>query len=266
MATFTNSAIRKSNMSFENKKVVITGASPDFGQTLAILFAQMGAELILSARTLDKVWTTAALVKQVVPFAKVTCFQMNVSRPDDIIEFASDVQQVTDSIDILINNAAYWLDGQLSDASDEQILEAFNSTAIGSTLVTKHLLPLLKQSDEPDVVFINSTASLPGNRHSHCNEAFSAAKAAQSTLADRLRNRLSDTGIRFITVYPPDFDNPSPLSDQDWNKVRQIDSGAMSARNVFNAINFALEQDRICSVDKIIMSNNRPETVLSAGI
>ena len=38
-------------MDFHNKKIVITGASPDFGQTIAILFAKMGAELFLSART-----------------------------------------------------------------------------------------------------------------------------------------------------------------------------------------------------------------------
>jgi short-subunit dehydrogenase len=38
-------------MSFENKKVVITDASPDFGQSLAILMAKMGAELFLSVRT-----------------------------------------------------------------------------------------------------------------------------------------------------------------------------------------------------------------------
>ena len=118
-------------------------------------------------------------------------------------------------------------------------------------------MPLLKKSNCPDVVFINSTASLENNTHATCNEAFSAAKAAQSTFSDRLRNRLKGTGIRFICIYPPNFDNTSPINEQDWNEQRgHDDTRFITARNIFDSIQFSLSQDRICSIDKIILSNN----------
>ncbi|ALU41737.1 MULTISPECIES: SDR family NAD(P)-dependent oxidoreductase [Pseudoalteromonas] len=244
-------------MSFENKKVVITGASPDFGQTLSILFAQMGAELFLSARTLEKVDATAKLVKEVVPDAKISTFQVDVSKPADIEKFAHGVQEVSGEVDILINNASYWLDGHLAQADDTGIVETINSTATGSILMTKHFLPLLKNSKTPDIVFVNSTASLENNTHSTVNEAFSAAKSAQSTFADRLRHRMKGQGVRVISVYPPNFDNPSPLDDEQWNERRShTELKYLTARNVFECIKFALSQDRVCSIDKIILSNN----------
>ncbi|KAF7787225.1 hypothetical protein PRUB_a4401 [Pseudoalteromonas rubra] len=244
-------------MNFENKKVVITGASPDFGQTLSILFAQMGAELFLSARTLEKVNATAKLVREVVPGAKISTFQVNVSNPAEIEKFAHDVREISDDIDILINNASYWLEGHLSDVDDEDIVETINSTATGSILMTKHFLPLLKNSKSPDIIFVNSTASLNNNIHSTANEAFGAAKSAQSTFADRLRQRMKGQGVRVISVYPPNFDNPSPLDDVQWNERRShTQLRYLSARNVFECIKFALSQDRVCSIDKIVLSNN----------
>ena len=244
-------------MSFKNKKIVITGAGRDFGQTLSLQFAKMGAEIFLSARTLAAANRTADLIKEVVPAAKISTFQADIAKPADIAKFAVDVSQMTAEIDILVNNAAYWLEGNISEASDDGIIEAINSTATGSMLITKHFLPLLKNSDGADIVFINSTASLENNTHAICNEAFSAAKAAQSTFSDRLRNRIKGSGMRLTCIYPPDFDNTSSMNVQDWNEQRgHNDTRFLTARNIFDSIKFCLSQDRKCSIDKIILSNN----------
>ncbi|WP_046007392.1 SDR family oxidoreductase [Pseudoalteromonas rubra] len=244
-------------MQFKNKKIVITGASPDFGLTLSILFAQLGAELYLSARTFEKAQATAAQVIEVVPDARVSAFQVDVTRPNEIAQFAEGVAALTDKVDILVNNASLWLSGSLLEVSEDHIVETINSTATGSILMTRKFLPLLQRSDTPDILFINSTASLENNPHSLANEAFSAAKAAQSTFADRLRYRLAGQGVRVISIYPPNFDNPSPLDEARWNESRShTEHMHLTARNVFECIQFALSQDRICSIDKIVMSNN----------
>ena len=244
-------------MNFEGKKVVITGASPDFGQTLSLLFAKMGAQLFLSARTLEKAQLTASLVSKAVPDAKISTFQVDMSKPEQITKFSQDVAAMTNEVDILINNASYWPQGDIFEVGDEDIIETMNSTATGSILITKHFLGLLKNSSTPDIVFINSTASLENNVHATCNEAFSAAKSAQSTFSDRLRHRLAGSGVRFICLYPPNFENVSPLNERDWNEViDHADNRFMSSRNIFECIKFALSQDRKCSIDKIVLSNN----------
>lgn len=118
-------------------------------------------------------------------------------------------------------------------------------------------MPLLKCSNTPDIVFINSTAGLLQHLHPFVNEAFGAAKAPQAAFADRLRNSTKGTGMRVITVYPPHFDNTSPLNEVEWNEWRgHTERRYLTARNVAECVQFALCQDRICSIDKIVLGNN----------
>jgi NAD(P)-dependent dehydrogenase (short-subunit alcohol dehydrogenase family) len=249
-------------MSFSGKKIAITGSGRGFGRTLAVNFARAGAELFLSARNLAKAEETAGLLRELAPQARVHVFQCDVAKPEDIAQFAAAVTTITPSIDILINNASYWLSQGLLEASDADLLEAINSTTTGAILATKHFLPLLTRSSAPDIVFMNGTPGLLRNRHSFANEAFAAAKSGQAAFSDRLRSRFRTTGLRVLTIYPPDFRNTSPLDEAEWERRRdERDERKMTARNIFDCVRFALSQDRICSIDEIVLSNNNGDDV-----
>ena len=243
-------------MEFAAKKIAITGAGREFGQTLAVNFAKLGAELFVTARTTAKARATELIVNSAAADATIHCFAADLRDPKQLRGFAREIADVTGTIDILIHNAAFWLERDFLETDDQDIVDAIATSATGAILVTKHLLPLLKKSEAADMVFLNGTTALPNNRHG-ANEAFSAAKAAQSTFADRMRHRLRKDGIRVLTIYPPDFENTSPLQPEPWTRRR--DSFAdqkLTAGNVFECIRFALSQDRICSVDQIVLSNN----------
>jgi NAD(P)-dependent dehydrogenase (short-subunit alcohol dehydrogenase family) len=243
-------------MEFQGKRIAITGAGRAFGRTLAIEFAKLGAEIFISARTEEKTRDTESLVKQQAPKAIVHCFAVDLLNPKQIGEFALDVGRVTPSIDVLIHNAALWLETDFYETDDELIVDAVNTTATGTILITKHFTNLLKQSGAGDIVFLNGSAALPNSRHG-ANAAFSAAKAAQATFADRIRHELRPNGIRVLTIYPPDFENTVPQNDNEWNYRRdRFADMKLTARNVFECIKFALLQDRICAVDQIVLSNN----------
>lgn len=248
-------------MDLAAKKVVITGCGPDFGRTLSVCFAQLGAELFLSARTLAKAEETARIVRSVAPHAKTHCFQADIAKPADTEAFAHAVLEISASVDVLINNASAWLQGDLAAASDDKIIETINSTFTGAVLTTKHFLPLLQRSQAPDIVFINGTPGLYNARHRTAHDAFAAAKAAQAAFADQLRYRTRGSGLRIMTIVPPNFTNTSPLDEHKWNERRPAgkkEDDYLTARNVFECVRFALQQDRICCIDQIVMSNNSP--------
>jgi NADP-dependent 3-hydroxy acid dehydrogenase YdfG len=246
---------------FTAKKIVITGCGPDFGRTLSVCFARLGCELFLSARTLEKAEETARIVRSVAPDVKTHCFKADIARAADTEALAQAVGEISPSVDVLINNASAWLQGDFTAAGDEQIIEAINSTFTGAVLTTKHFMPLLERSAAPDIVFINGTPSLSDARHRTAHVAFGAAKAAQAAFADRLRYRTRGSGLRVITIVPPNFTNTSPLDEQKWNERRPAgkkEEDCLTARNVFECVRFALQQDRICCIDQIVMSNNSP--------
>lgn len=111
------------------------------------------------------------------------------------------------------------------------------------------------------MVFLNGTTALRNNQRS-INEAFNSAKAAQALFSERLRQRLRESGVRVLTIYPPDFHNTSPLDQAKWEyRCDAFEDRTLTARNVFDCIRFALLRDRICSIDEILLSNNNGRKV-----
>ncbi|WP_028594652.1 SDR family NAD(P)-dependent oxidoreductase [Paenibacillus assamensis] len=237
-------------MELAGKKVVITGAGRGLGQALAISLAKMGAHLFLSARTKDSLNETCRLVEETtgqVPFT----YEVDLRNAEQIRLFAEGVERVSPEIDILINNGAMWLAGELDSVSDEEISDTINSAAVGTTLTTRHFLPLLRRSKGADIVNMISVCGLLNVQHESAHEAFHAAKFAQAGFTDRLRHRLKPEGIRVIGVYPPDFDDVSPV-DSEWSHPRNTrNDQKISNRHVVEAITFALTRDRICSINSI---------------
>lgn len=244
------------NTVFSGKKIVITGASPDFGQILAIRFAQMGAELFLVARTKKKAEETAALVRTHVVSAVIHCYGADLRYPADISSMFTAMEKDTPLIDILINNAGYWLQGDFLAANDLDISQAISSTLSGTILITKAIIPLLNRSKNADIVNISSlSAQIDTTEPAH--EAYTSAKSGMGTFATRLRESLHGSGIRITTVFPPKFLNHTPLKTGDWKEPVDLhDKRYVNDRHVFDAIKLALTQDRICCLSEIYISNN----------
>jgi NAD(P)-dependent dehydrogenase (short-subunit alcohol dehydrogenase family) len=232
-------------MRFEGYRVVVTGAGRGFGRSLAIDLGREGAEVFLSARRFDTAEAVAEEVRQVG--ARAHAFECDIAEAESVREFAEGVGKVADSVDVLVNNGAPYLDtGGFIEATDEQVAETIAAGATGTVLATKHFLPLLQRSDRPDIVTMVSGCGEYGNHRSAAHEAFYAAKAAQAGFTEVLSKRLRPQGVRVISLYPPDFDNPDPLGEE-WNAER--DAGeALSARSVADCVKFAIGQPRDCFI------------------
>jgi NAD(P)-dependent dehydrogenase (short-subunit alcohol dehydrogenase family) len=151
---------------FDNHRVVITAAGRDFGRTLAIRLADLKAEVFLSARSLD----AAERVRDEIRdrgHQRVHAFACDLTNPASIRGFASGIARHTDRVDLLINNGSRWLEGpDLLSATDTDVIDTITSGATGTVLTVKNFLPLLLNSDKPDVVTMVSTCGTAGHHRS----------------------------------------------------------------------------------------------------
>ncbi|MFB6957551.1 SDR family oxidoreductase [Streptomyces sp. NPDC056309] len=234
-------------MRWDNHRVVITAAGRDFGRTLAIRLADLGAEIFLSAREL----TAAQRVRDEIRnrgHQRVHAFACDLTNPASIRDFASSVAEHTDRIDVLINNGSRYLAGpDLLSATDADVVDTITSGATGTVLTTKSFLPLLLNSEIPDVVTMVSACGTPGHHRSDAHDAFYAAKSAQAGFADILSKRLRPQGVRVISLYPPDFDNADPLSEE-WEATPREAKDALTAHSLVECILFAVAQPRDCFI------------------
>ncbi|WP_407840328.1 SDR family oxidoreductase [Streptomyces sp. DSM 116496] len=237
-------------MKFENLRVVVTGASRHFGRALAIGFAHLGAEVYVSARTVELAERTRA---EVMGSARdrIHAFGCDLSRPAEIREFARQVGEHTDRVDLLVNNGARWLDAvDLEDASDDAIVETIESTAGGTVLMVKHFLPLLRSSQRPDIVNMVAVRDAGGSSAAAAHEAFWTAKSAQAGFAEILSQRLRPSGVRVFSLYPPDFSTSDPRF-AEWDGIKTDDAmrdEKLTTQALFECIVYAVEQPRDCFI------------------
>lgn len=91
-------------MRLSGRKIVITGGSRGLGKALARRFAREGANLALCARNGEALKAVADELKEIG--TEVLWKQCDVGNARDVDEFASDVLEKFDFIDVLVNNAS----------------------------------------------------------------------------------------------------------------------------------------------------------------
>jgi Dehydrogenases with different specificities (related to short-chain alcohol dehydrogenases) len=234
-------------MRLDKHRCVITAAGRDFGRTLAIRLADLGAEVFLSARRL----AAAERVRDEIRdrgHQRVHAFACDLTDPSSIRDFATGVTRHTDRVDLLINNGSRWLGGpDLLSATDTDVIDTIASGATGTVLTVKNFLPLLLNSKKPDIVTMISACGTPGHHRSDAHDSFYAAKSAQAGFTDILSKRLRPQGIRVISLYPPDFDNPDPLSEE-WETTPRGSKDTLTAHSLVECILFAVAQPRDCFI------------------
>jgi NAD(P)-dependent dehydrogenase (short-subunit alcohol dehydrogenase family) len=235
-------------MSLNGLRVAVTGGGRDTGRMLASAFAEQGAHVYVGARDEAAAAQTVDLIRRRA-LGGAEAFGCDLASPDSVRRFAAALADRADGLDVLINNGAGYLPGpDLADAADEDIAATISGAAVGAVLLTKHLLPLLRASDRPDIVNLVSACGEVGHHRSTAHPAFYAAKHAQAGFAEILSHRLRAEGIRVISLFPPDF-------VQDGLRTAGSD---LTARSVVDCVLFAVGQPRDCFIREFRFEQRQP--------
>lgn len=131
------------------QRIVITGVTSGFGQQwLYQLDKQSDVEFFVLARNKHKF--ESMLVQQPLK-NRVHFVQCDLMSIDSIHAAADQINQLTDSIDILINNAGHWSD-KIFTPSVDGIESTLAVNHIAPFLLTGRLLPLLAQSKQARII------------------------------------------------------------------------------------------------------------------
>jgi NAD(P)-dependent dehydrogenase (short-subunit alcohol dehydrogenase family) len=242
----------------DGKVAVITGGGRGTGRALALVLADAGCRLVLFGRNDAALAEVASSVEKRGGFRPVT-HECDMGDAAAVERACHSVRNEFPSVDILINNAAAWLDRNIEVADAAAIVDTISSAVTGSILAAKFLLPALRASDGADIVNLVSVSGLPeGAATGLGSEAFVAAKFGQTGFSESLRRSLAASGIRVLAIYPPDFAGTQPDSAEwEMSPGRRDQRDVMTTRDIVETILFALTRPRIVTVSGIVLANNR---------
>ena len=181
----------------DNKVVVISGVGPALGTTLARRCAEAGADLVLAARTVERLDDVA---KQITDMGRrAVAVGTDITDEDQVRNLVDCSVEAYGKVDVLINNAFRVPSMKpLANTSFEHIREAIELTVLGALRLTQGFTPALAQS-KGSVVNVNSMVI----RHSQAKYgAYKMAKSALLAMSQSLATELGEQGIRVNSVVP----------------------------------------------------------------
>lgn len=138
------------------KNVFITGSTDGIGKLAALQFAREGNTVILHGRNSAKLQRTIEEVKQSSQNKAIHGFVADFSDLSSVRNLVSNVSETFPSIDVLINNAGVF---KSSDALNDQKLDVrFVVNYLAPYILTKGMMPLLKNGNSPRIVNLSSAA------------------------------------------------------------------------------------------------------------
>ena len=237
-------------MRISGRKYAITGASRGLGAALAVTMADAGARLVLLARKTETLQATADMIMKRTGQQVVTV-PCDLADPQSSTAAGEHLSREHADLDGLIHNGAMWLPGSLDGLSDIDIQTCIASAAVGSLILTRHLLPNLMARPDADIHTVVSTSGVPNLPLNGASVAFTAAKFAQAGLTQGLSEELAPTQVRVTATYPGDFTDISP-SDPVWG-VPAAPNHRLSNREVVDAILFILNLPPMVTVRSLII-------------
>ena len=194
----------------KGKRVVITGPTSGIGKEIAVQLADLGAELILGCRDLDKGKQTAAEIADRTGSSNVVVMHIDSSSQRSIREFAQEVRKKYRRLDVLINNAGGNRGTLPKIDSVDGIELTFATNVLGYFLLTQELLGLLEKSAPARIVNVASTFASDldlddlqfDRRPFESFKAYAQSKACNRLLTWALARRLDASGVTVNAMAP----------------------------------------------------------------
>ena len=159
------------NMKLENKVVLITGGSRGIGKAIGRLFAQHGAQVIITSKN------GKLLKKTSVEINSSFCIMGNVKNEKDVKQIVTKTIKKFKKIDILINNAGILPEMKpLHKITENEWLDIIDVNLNGAFRFTKEVIPHM-QKNGGSIINIASVAGLKAFENFYA-DGYSAAKAA----------------------------------------------------------------------------------------
>jgi len=205
---------------------LITGASTGIGKDLAYIHAEKGGDLIIIARSEDKL---NKLKKELESKhnIKVKVIAKDLANAEATKEIYDEISKAGVEVEYLINNAGFGGLGKFHERKWEDDLAMINLNIVALTSLTRLFLPDFVKRNSGKILNVSSTASfMPGPLQA----VYYATKAYVTFFSNAIAEELHDTKITVTALLPG-------ATETEFGKLSGMDKTSMfknaaSARGV----------------------------------
>lgn len=187
-------------MNLENKVALITGSTRGIGNSIARLFLENNAKVVICGSTKENAEKAVEKMREELSLTDENIMGIRLNMKD-ASSMKSSVEEVINKwgrIDVLVNNAGITSNVSLLDSTDEQFMEMFQINFFGVVSLTREVVKYMKETGGS----IINTSSMVGNYGARNQSAYASSKFAINGLTKSLAKELGMYNIRVNAVAP----------------------------------------------------------------
>ena len=186
------------NLDLSGKRAIVCGSTSGLGLASAIEIALLGAEVVLVARSEEKL-QQALISLSIAHNQQHKYLVADFEDPKGLKQSIENFLDQGNTVQILVNNTGGPRPGTIEDATPDEFLKAFNAHLICNQILVQAVVPSMKKTGYGRVVNIISTSvrePIPGLAVSN------TIRGAVAAWAKTLANEVGQFGITVNNVLP----------------------------------------------------------------
>jgi NAD(P)-dependent dehydrogenase (short-subunit alcohol dehydrogenase family) len=184
-------------MLLKDKVAVVTGAATGLGFETAKLFFREGAHVV---GTFHEKFEEKKIGDAFGDSERMLYVQTDITRMDEVKNFAAEIGKRFERVDVLVNNAAVDTSGTVEDTSEEEFKRIMDVNVYGMFLVTKYIVPLMKKGKKGgSIINVASSIGLMGMAN---RLAYTTSKGAVVNFTRSMAMDYVDYNIRVNAIAP----------------------------------------------------------------
>lgn len=226
-----------------NKLIVVTGGTKGIGRAIAEKFASQGFDVVVSARNqsdLDAMKRDLQKKFGVAVFVQAA----DMSKKEAVSEFSSFILSLNRTIEVLVNNAGYFIPGELADEKDGTLESMIEANLYSAYYMTRGVVQSMKTSRKGHIFNMCSIASIKAYPN---GGSYAISKFALLGFSKCLREELKQYAIRVTAVMP------GATKTASWEGTDLPDERFMSVEDVAETIFSAYILSQRSVVEEIII-------------
>ena len=228
----------------KGKIALVTGASRGIGKAISLALAGAGATVILSARTIEKLKEVKAEIEK--GGGKAEVIPVDLSKTDDIISLFKDIKDRFGKLDILINNAAIGIFGDMTDLTEEDFDKTFEVNVKSIFTASKQALKMMIPKKSGYIINISSVQGVKAYKQ---QSIYAASKHAVMGISKALAAEVQEHNIRISAILPGGVDTDL-ISDARPDLDRSI---LIKPEDIASTVLYLLSLSDRAMVDQVIV-------------
>jgi short-subunit dehydrogenase len=226
------------------KLLVVTGGTKGIGRAVIEKFIPHGFDVATCARKQDELKTLKQDLENHYAGCQVFTAKADLSDKAQVNSFAKFVLGLNRGVDVLVNNAGYFVPGSISTEPEGTLESMMNANLYSAYYITRGIVPAMRDRQSGHIFNICSIASIKAYAN---GGSYAITKFAMLGFSKCLREELKEQNIRVTAVLP------GATKTASWEGVNLPDERFMKVEDVAEMIYAAWSLSSRSVVEEILI-------------